>query len=136
MIQKLCHEECNGHLHRIGKQHGMGREQRHIGQLLQLHLRPDVAFQGHNGEWLEIWLTCLQPAQTRHRHDKRQPPVGPGIGVYNEFRFAIFERMQYNGLRFHFHAAKLAKKMQKRAFSFKKIWQNGKKAVLLHPLLL
>jgi len=33
-----------------------------------------------------------------------------------------------------FTAAKLAKKIQKQAFSFKKIWQNGEKAVLLHPL--
>jgi len=31
-------------------------------------------------------------------------------------------------------AAKLAKKSQKHALFFKKIWQNQKKVVLLHPL--
>jgi len=31
--------------------------------------------------------------------------------------------------------AKLVKKSQNQAFSFKKIWQNKKKTVILHPLL-
>ena len=33
-----------------------------------------------------------------------------------------------------FTAAKLAKKSQKHALFFKKIWQNQKNVVLLHPL--
>ena len=98
VIEELGDEERDGQFVGMKRDGGEGCGQPYVAQLLQLHLRAHVNLRLEDGQRLEELFLYLGMGCLGDVHHQRQSSMRLGEHIHDHSRFAVLERMQYNGL--------------------------------------
>lgn len=77
---------------------GEGRDEAHVGELLQLGLGTDIDFGLQERQGLEELFLHTGLRRLGDVHHERQSSVCLGEHIHDHSRLAVLERMQYNSL--------------------------------------